>query len=150
MKYRRSSDIFKVITDLFVPKAKQVDALIHEVLLKQKQLTGSARIIHKGQLLNHPSYPKDPIGNAHPSLKPKFDDCIVQVKQLQKLKQQVTEYLIHKQHEYPKQPLWKFMPSSIHSWFDIDFRGKVADDIPQWLDQLCAELCLLRMIYAND
>lgn len=150
MKRRSSINIFNLVKRLFVPKELQVKTLVVEVLVKQRELTGSACVIYKGELFRHEQYPKDRLGNPHSTLLSQFDECVAQTKELNKLQQRVSEYLSYSLFKHPTDNVWKYVPTSVHSWLGAEYKGKVSDDIPDWFTQLCAELLLLRMIYAND
>lgn len=151
MKRRSNTPHFhQLIKLLFTPKQLQVCAMVNEVLTKQRELTGSAYVIHKGELFRHDQYPKDCLSISHSTLLSQFDDCVAQTKELNRLQQKVSEYLAYKMYKHPNDKLWKYIPASVHSWLGAEYKGKVSDDIPDWFTQLCAELLLLRMIYAND
>lgn len=151
MKRRSNTPHFhQLIKLLFTPKQLQVCAMVNEALTKQRKLTGSAYVIHKGEILRHEQYPKDHLSNPHSTLLSQFDDCVAQHRELNKLEHKVSEYLAYKMYKHPNDKLWKYIPASVHSWLGAEYKGKVSDDIPDWFTQLCAELLLLRMIYAND
>lgn len=150
MKRRSSINIFNLVKRLFVPKWLQVRTLVDELLIKQRELTGSAYVIYKGELFRHEKYPKDHLSNPHSTLLSQFDECVVQRKELNKLQHKVSDYLAYKMFKNPNDKLWKYIPVSVHSWLGAEYKGKVSNDIPDWFTQLCAELLLLRMIYAND
>lgn len=151
MKRRSNTPHFhQLIKLLFTPKQLQITAQVNDVLIKQRKLTGSAYVIHKGIIYHHDQYPRDRLSTPHTSLISEFDECVVQTKELNKLQHKVSEYLAYKMFKNPNDKLWKYIPDSVHSWLGAEYKGKVSDDIPDWFTQLCAELLLLRMIYAND
>ena len=150
---RTSNRLFNfhfLVRELFAPKQAQLSALINDTLIKQRNLTGSAYTIYKGKVFQHSDYPKDHLSVPHESLITQFDECVVQTKELSKLRQRVQEYLSYSLYKYPNDRVWKFIPESVHSWLEAPYKGKVSDDIPDWFNQLCAELLLLRIIYANN
>ena len=139
-----------LITKLFAPKQAQLSALINDTLIKQRNLTGSAYTIYKREVFQHSDYPKDHLSVPHESLITQFDECVVQTRELSKLRQRVQEYLSYALYKHPTDRVWKFIPEFVHSWLEAPYNGKVSDDIPDWFTQLCKELLLLRIIYAND
>lgn len=139
-----------LIVKLLAPKQAQLSALINDTLIKQRDLTGSAYTIYKGKVFQHINYPKDRLSMPHESLLAQFDECVIQTRELSKLRQRVHEYLSYMLYKYPTDRIWKFIPESVHSWLEASYKGEVSDDIPDWFNQLCAELLLLRIIYAND
>lgn len=146
----RLFNFYLLIVKLFAPKQAQLSALINDTLIKQRALTGSACVIYRGELFRHEQYPKDRLSTPHETLIAQFDECVVQTRELSKLRYRVHEYLSYMLYKYPTDRVWKFIPESVHSWLEASYKGKVSDDIPDWFTQLCAELLLLRMIYAND
>lgn len=148
--HNRLFNFHLLIVKLFAPKQAQLSALINDTLIRQRNLTGSAYIIYKGEVFQHSDYPKDYLSVPHESLIAQFDECVVQIREFYKLRQRVHEYLSYMLYKYPAERVWKFIPESVHSWLEAEYKGKVSDDIPDWFNQLCAELLLLRIIYAND
>lgn len=149
-RHNRIFNFHQLIKLLFTPKQLQVCAMENEALTKQRELTGSACVIHKGELFRHDQYPKGRLSNPHSTLLNQFDECVVQRRELNRLQHKVSEYLTYKMFKNPNDKVWKYIPDSVHSWLGAEYKGKVSDDIPDWFTQLCAELLLLRMIYAND
>ena len=150
MRRRGRLNLFNLIERLFIPKWLQVRTLVNDTLIKQRELTGSAHVIYKGELFCHRQYLMDRLSNPHSTLLNQFDDCVAQRKELDRLQQRVSEYLSYSLFKHPNDDVYKYIPVSAHSWLRVEYKGKVSDDIPDWFTQLCAELQLLRIIYAND
>ena len=146
----RLFNFYFLITKLLAPKQAQLSALINDTLIKQRALTGSAYTIYKSEIFQHVDYPKDRLNIPHESLITQFDECVIQTRELNKLRQRVHEYLSYMLCKYPTDRVWKFIPESVHSWLEASYKDKVSDDIPDWFNQLCAELLLLRIIYADN
>ena len=95
-----------LITKLLAPKQAQLSALINDTLIKQRDLTGSAYTIYKGEVFQHDDYPKDRLSIPHESLITQFDECAVQTRELSKLRHRVHEYLSYTLYKYATDRVW--------------------------------------------